>query len=59
MSDREKYREGAKVIVEHNAKVMLNVCDRIVVLNEGKKIADGSPIEIQQNREVMKAYFGA
>lgn len=47
------------LIVEHNAKIMLDICDRIVVLNEGKKIADGKPQEIKQDAEVQKAYFGA
>jgi branched-chain amino acid transport system ATP-binding protein len=47
------------LIVEHNAKIMLDICDRIVVLNEGKKIADGQPQEIKQDAEVLKAYFGA
>lgn len=47
------------VIVEHNAKIMLEVCDRIVVLDEGKKLADGLPTEIQHNEDVLKAYFGA
>jgi branched-chain amino acid transport system ATP-binding protein len=47
------------VIVEHNAKIMLDICDRIVVLNEGRKIAEGKPEEIKENSEVLKAYFGA
>jgi ABC-type branched-subunit amino acid transport system ATPase component len=47
------------LIIEHNAKIMLDICDRIVVLNEGRKIADGLPKEIKQNPEVLKAYFGA
>jgi branched-chain amino acid transport system ATP-binding protein len=47
------------LIVEHNAKIMLDICDRIVVLNEGRKIADGQPEEIKQDPEVLKAYFGA
>jgi len=47
------------LIIEHNAKIMLDICDRIVVLNEGRKIADGLPEEIKQNPEVLKAYFGA
>jgi branched-chain amino acid transport system ATP-binding protein len=47
------------LIIEHNAKIMLDICDRIVVLNEGRKIADGHPDAIKQNPEVLKAYFGA
>jgi branched-chain amino acid transport system ATP-binding protein len=47
------------IIVEHNAKIMLDICDRIIVLSEGKKIADDHPKKIKQNPEVLKAYFGA
>ena len=46
-------------MVEHNAKIMLDICDRIVVLDEGRKLADGSPMQIKTDREVLKAYFGA
>jgi len=54
------HEKGCTVgIVEHNAKIMLDVCDRIVVLNEGKTLADGQPDEIKQDKEVLKAYFGA
>ena len=54
------HEKGCTVgIVEHNAKIMLDVCDRIVVLNEGKLLADGQPEEIKQDKEVLKAYFGA
>jgi branched-chain amino acid transport system ATP-binding protein len=38
---------------------MLEVCDRIVVLDEGKKLADGLPTEIKHNKDVLRAYFGA
>jgi branched-chain amino acid transport system ATP-binding protein len=54
-----KVKSCTVLIIEHNAKIMLEICDRIVVLNEGRKIAEGHPDEIKQNPEVLKAYFGA
>ena len=52
-------REGLTVmLVEHDMKVIMNTCDRIIVLNFGRKLAEGAPTEIAQNREVVTAYLG-
>jgi branched-chain amino acid transport system ATP-binding protein len=48
----------AVLIVEHNMKVIMNVCDRITVLDSGRKIAEGPPLEIRQNSAVIESYLG-
>lgn len=45
-------------IVEHNMRAVMNLCDRVVVLNYGQKIAEGSHGEISENKEVIEAYLG-
>ena len=59
MSVIEKIRSrGITIlIVEHNMKIM-TLCDRVIVINFGNKIAEGSMEEVRQNKNVMKAYFG-
>jgi len=46
------------LIIEHDMKLVMNLCDRVTVLNYGSVIAEGLPSEIQNNSYVIKAYLG-
>ena len=48
----------AVLLIEHDMKLVMGICERITVLNYGMMLAQGTPEEIQSNPEVIRAYIG-
>ncbi len=56
---RRIWRQGVTIcLIEHKMKMITELCERIIVLNYGEKIADGSPREVMHNEAAIKAYLG-
>jgi len=57
---KEINKKGLTIfLVAHNVRLIMNVCERVIVLNFGSKIAEGTPEEICTNSEVINAYLGS
>ena len=56
--DRIRNDKRTILLIEHDVKLVMGLCDRVTVLDYGKQIAEGTPAEVQKNQAVIDAYLG-
>jgi branched-chain amino acid transport system ATP-binding protein len=46
------------LLIEHDMNMVMSLCDPVIVMSEGHKLAEGSPDEVRNNKSVLEAYLG-